>query len=82
MSTVNDWARQQWGSAELGDKRRTQQAEHLGAPITAHPTAGLAGQTRSWGGFKAAYRLLHEDDVSQQALSLPHRQLAGQWDEQ
>lgn len=78
MSTVNDWANQQWGSAELGDKRRTQRAVRLGAQIAAQPDAGLPKQTRSWGDLKAAYRLLHEDDVSHYALSLPHWHLTRQ----
>lgn len=73
-STINDWAAQQWGSAELGDKRRTQRAVHLGAQMAALPAGGLPGQTQCWGDLKAAYRLLHEDDVTHQALSLPHWQ--------
>ena len=48
-STVDDWATQQWDSAELGDKRRSQRAVHLGAQMAAHPAAGLPGQTQSWG---------------------------------
>ena len=82
MSTVNDWANEQWGSAELGDKRRTQRAVRLGAQIAAQPDASLPGQTRSWGDLKAAYRLLHEDDVSHHALSLPHWQHTRQCAEQ
>lgn len=73
-STINAWAAQQWGSAALGDKRRTQRGIHLAAQMAALPAAGLPGQTQSWSELKAAYRLLHEDDVTHQALSLPHWQ--------
>jgi hypothetical protein len=73
-STIDEWATQQWGSVELGDKRRTHRAVHLGAQMAADPGAGLPGQTQSWGDLKAAYRLLHEDDVTHYALSLPHWQ--------
>jgi hypothetical protein len=48
MSTVNDWANQQRGDDELGDRRRTQRAVRLGAQIATHQAAGLPGQTRSW----------------------------------
>jgi hypothetical protein len=30
MPTANEWAQQQWGNAELGDKRRTHRAVALG----------------------------------------------------
>lgn len=72
MPTVNDWAQQQWGNAELGDQRRTRRAVALGAQIATRPAAGLPGQSQSWSDLKAAYRLLHEDDVTHAALSSPH----------
>lgn len=72
MPTTNDWAQQQWGNAELGDKRRTHRAVRLGAQIANHPQDSLPGQTQSWGDLKAAYRLLHEEDITHAALSVPH----------
>ena len=72
MPTVNDWAQQQWSKAALGDQRRTRRAVALGAEMAARPAAGLPGQTQSWADLKAAYRLLHEDDVTHAALSSPH----------
>jgi hypothetical protein len=39
-----------------------------------HPAASLPGQTQLRGDLKAAYRLLHENDVTHHALILPHRQ--------
>ncbi len=73
-STINDWAAQQWSSADLRDKRRTRRSVHLGAQVAALPVAGLPGQPQCWSDLKAAYRLLHEDDVTHQAQSLPHWQ--------
>lgn len=72
MPTINDWAQHQWSDTELGDKRRTQRAVRLGAQMAGHPQDSLPGQTQSWGDLKAAYRLLHEDDVTHAALSAPH----------
>ena len=57
---------------ELGDKRRTERAVRLGAQIAACPEESLPGQAHSWGDFKAAYRLLHQEAVTHKALSLPH----------
>lgn len=72
MTSVNEWARQQWGNSELGDKRRTERAVLVGAQMATNPAASLPGQTHSWGDLKAAYRLLHESDVTHAALSEPH----------
>lgn len=57
MLTVSDWAQQQWGAIELGDKRRNCRAVQLGTQIAAQPDATLPGQTQSWGDLKGAYRL-------------------------
>lgn len=69
---VNKWAEKQWGEAQLGDKRRTRRAVKLGSSMAEQPGASLPNQTGSWGDLKAAYRLLNEEDVRQQALIEPH----------
>jgi Transposase DNA-binding/Transposase DDE domain len=68
------WAEQQWGTAALGDARRTRRAVQLGAALASRPEDSLPAQTGSWGGLKSAYRLLHEPDVTHAALSEPHWQ--------
>ena len=72
MSTVESWARQQWDTVELGDKRRTERAVRLGTQIAACPDQSLPKQAHVWGDLKAAYRLLHQEAVTHKALSLPH----------
>lgn len=67
------WAEEQFGSVELGDKRRTKRAVAMAAGMAAAPAASLPGQMGSWGGAKAAYRLLDSAAVSAAALSAPHR---------
>lgn len=69
---VNEWAAQQWGAAQLGDKRRTARAVKLGAQLAANPAAQLPEQTGSWKDTKAAYRLLNEADVKHTELGKPH----------
>jgi hypothetical protein len=69
---VKEWAAQQWGATELGDKRRTARAVTLGAQLAANPAAQLPEQTGSWNELKAAYRLLNESDVTHASLGAPH----------
>lgn len=78
MLTVNEWAQQQWGTIELGDKRRNDRAVQLGAQIARLPEGTLPGQTQSWADLKAAYRLLHSTNVTHEAISLPHWRLTPQ----
>jgi hypothetical protein len=47
MLSVNEWAQQQWGAIELGDKRRNDRAVQLGGQIATRPDASLPGQTQS-----------------------------------
>jgi hypothetical protein len=70
---VNEWAAQQWGTAELGDQRRTARAVVVGAQLASNPAGSLPEQTASWKDLKAAYRLFNEPDVTHARLSLPHR---------
>ena len=68
------WSAAQWGHAELGDVRRTRRAVKLGAAIAEQSASSLPKQTDSWGELKAAYRLVNEEDVTYEQLSIPHRQ--------
>ncbi len=75
------WAKQQWGQVELGDKRRTRRAVKMGEQMTLNPGGSLPEQMGSWANLKAAYLLLNEEDVTLSKLSQPHweqtRQAAG-----
>lgn len=74
MAAADEWAQQQWGTVELGDKRRTARAVQVGAQMAANPGALLPGQMQGWGDLKAAYRLLNQSAVTHEALSAPHWQ--------
>jgi hypothetical protein len=71
-SEIIEWSAQQWGSAKLGDQRRTRRAVKLGAQMAAQPAESLPTQTGAWGETKAAYLLLNENDVTHAALSRGH----------
>ncbi len=72
FNDIEQWAAEQWGRTCLGDKRRTRRAVKLGEALASQPGEGLPTQTQSWGDLKAAYKLLHETDVTHAALIRPH----------
>jgi Transposase DNA-binding/Transposase DDE domain len=75
------WAERNFGTARLGDRRRTRRLVALAAPMMRCPNASLPQQLQSPKALKAAYRLLEEPDVTPQAVIQPHcqqtRRLAG-----
>jgi len=66
------WIAKQFGQADLGDARRSRRAQRLALSMLQAPGKGLPQQTQTWGGLKAAYRLLHGDAVTRQKLMHPH----------
>src|SRR5438128_1731248 len=74
MERNEAWAVQQFGSVELGDKRRTQRAVEMAQAMARRPSDGLAKQMAGWNEQRGAYRLLDNEAVSYEALSQPHWQ--------
>ena len=66
------WAREQFGTADLGDRRRTERLIRVAARMAADPSASIPGQMEGWAETKAAYRLLDADGVSFEAIAAPH----------
>ena len=69
---VNRWAEEQFGTCDLGDKRRTRRAVKVAAQFVADPSASTPRQTESWADCKAVYLLMNEEDVTFRALAEPH----------
>jgi hypothetical protein len=69
---VNEWARRQFGSCQLGDARRTARAVQAAALFAAHPSGSTPQQAENWSDLKAIYRLLNEEDVTFRRLAEPH----------
>lgn len=69
---IAQWAEQQFGSCELGDRRRTKRMVRLASQAAAKPDAGTPKQTERWADCKAAYRLFDQDDVTFDAVVAPH----------
>jgi hypothetical protein len=69
------WAQQQFGSCEFGDRRRTKRMIKLATQMAASPEASTPRQTETWADCKAAYRLFDQQEVSFDAVVAPHRAL-------
>lgn len=75
------WAEDQFGSADLGDTRRTQRLVRLAWQMAGNSSGTIPQQTGTVADLKAAYRLFSADDVTHQSICGPHfeqtRQRAG-----
>src|SRR3972149_5991259 len=69
---IAQWAEQQFGTCELGDKRRTKRMVKFAAQVAAKPDAATPKQPERWGDCKAAYRLFDQADVTFDAVMAPH----------
>lgn len=72
---AKQWAQDTFGTAQLGDVRRTRRLVQLAAQMLEDPEGSLPRQTQgNWSDLKAAYRLLRAEGVSHQAISDPYWQ--------
>jgi hypothetical protein len=72
MQSVSQWAQLNFGSCELGDKRRTNRLVQVAEQVANNPAASLPGQTEQWADLKAAYRLFDRNEVTFEAIARPH----------
>lgn len=66
------WAREQFGSAELGDRRLTRRLVNYAQRAAANPSASIPGQCGCWKQTKGAYRLFDNDATTHEAVTRPH----------
>lgn len=78
MQSTNEWAQLNFGTCELGDKRRTKRMVQVAAEVANNPSASLPNQIEKWGDLKAAYRLFDCDDVTFEQVARPHWELTRQ----
>lgn len=75
MQTVTEWAQLNFGSCDLGDKRRTKRLVEVAEQIGNNPSASLPNQIELWSDLKAAYRLFDGAQVTFEAITRPHWEL-------
>jgi hypothetical protein len=69
---IAEWSQQQFGTCELGDRRRTKRMVKLAGQAAAKPDAATPEQTERWADCKAAYRLFDCEEVTFDAVIAPH----------
>ena len=53
MQSVNEWAQLNFGSCDVGDKRRTNRLVRVAEEIANNPSASLPNQIEDWGDLYA-----------------------------
>jgi hypothetical protein len=78
MSLNIQWAQDNFGSCDLGDKRRTDRLIQVAACVADNPSASFPDQMKTWGDLKSAYNLFDCEDVTFDAVAKPHWELTKQ----
>ena len=66
------WAVEQFGAAQLGDRRLTRRLVSYAAHAAANPSASIPGQCGCWKQAKGAYRLFDNHATTHEAVIRPH----------
>jgi hypothetical protein len=75
VSDIQTWAKTQFSTADLHDKRRTDRLVYLATQIAAHPSGSFPEQTEGWNDLRAAYTLLDCKEVTFETIAAPHWEL-------
>ena len=65
---TEDWIETEFGTADLGDARRTQRLLQLSRQLAAQPSASLPEACGSRGQLKAAYRFFANEAIAPEDL--------------
>lgn len=66
------WVEEQFGGCQLGDARRTERLIIVARNMLDAPEKSLPQQNPDWSDLKAAYRLFDQEEVTFEAVCLPH----------
>lgn len=72
LTTPASWAQEQFGFAQLGDKRRNDRLIKVATNLAATPGGTLPQAFAQWAELKAAYRLLDQSQVTFERVIAPH----------
>jgi hypothetical protein len=71
IADARTWAEQNFGSADLGDRRRTRRLVDAAGQIAAHPEKPFT-QVFDGNGLRGFYRLCHQSEATLAAVQRPH----------
>jgi transposase-like protein/transposase Tn5 family protein len=66
-----DWAAEQFGSVQLGDRRLNRRVVQVAAAMAANPAGSIPRQNRDWDKTKGAYRLFDHQRATFESVSEP-----------
>lgn len=66
------WAKEQFGESQLGDRRRTRRLVKVAAQMAANSSGSIPQQAGDKAAMKATYRLFAADDVTHEAVCEQH----------
>ena len=72
LASPTEWAQQEFGSADLGDIRRSRRLVKVASELSKASHGTLPGTFSNWAELKAAYRLLENPSVNYQQIIGPH----------
>jgi hypothetical protein len=79
--SAQQWAVEQFGAVQLGDKRRSKRAVKVACSMASDPSGSIPQQNKKWKNTKGAYRLFNAVEATFAAMIDPHwqrtRMLAG-----
>ncbi len=73
MSGTDEWAREEFESVDLGDKRRTARLIKLCGHLAEMPESSINQACGDWAETKAAYRFFQNENVEVQNILAAHR---------
>jgi hypothetical protein len=72
LADRKQWAQDQFGQTDLGDRRRTRRLVRLAALMAGNSSGSIPQQTGGGADMKAAYRLFDAEEVTHAAICQPH----------
>jgi len=72
LKTPATWAQEQFGFAQLGDKRRNDRLIKVATNLAANPSGTLPAAFPQWAELKAAYRFFDQNQVTFERVIAPH----------
>src|ERR1044071_6083328 len=70
MESTEEWAAEEFGGAQLGDRRRTQRVIDLAAEVARHPAGTVTGSCRSSASREAAFRWLENQAIGVEPVAV------------
>jgi hypothetical protein len=72
LVSAEEWARMEFGSVELGDRRRTERLTQVASGLAQCPSGTLPQAFGQWNELKGAYRLFSNAKVNYSSIIGPH----------